>query len=190
MSTTSTSSSSLSQVVRDRRSIKGDYTDEPVPQELVLQILNDAIWAPNHGLREPWRFIFVRSEDKQAFAKQLAATFSADQQEKRNTYFNEPSAFLIVVMPVDPRQKQWDEDYGAVSALIQNFQLLAWEHRLGTVWKTNPQNYDPKGRALLGVQPGEKIVGFIHLGFFNEVPKAGKRTPAEEKFTVYNPLAT
>lgn len=177
--------SSLVKAIRERRSIKSGYTDKAVSQELIQELLNDAIWAPNHGLREPWRFIFIPTEKKGEFVEDLVETFSKDMQENRRNYFNQPAAFLIVVMQEDPRQKKWEEDFGAVSSLIQNFQLLAWEKELGVVWKTNPHIYEPKVRTLLGVEPGEKIVGFLHMGYFEKVPPARPRTPVEEKFTVY-----
>ncbi|MFD1737862.1 nitroreductase [Bacillus salitolerans] len=178
--------SSVAKVVRERRSIKSDYTDKPVSQQLIVELLNDAVWAPNHGLREPWRFIFVPTEKREAFVADLVTTFPADMQENRRNYFSQPMAFLIIVMKEDPRQKQWEENFGAVSCLIQNFQLLAWEQKLGVVWKTNPHIYDPKVRALLKVEPGEKIVGFLHLGYFDKIPEGRPRTSVENMFTVYN----
>jgi nitroreductase len=176
----------LANVIKERRSIKNGYLDQEVPLELVEQLLEIAVWAPTHGLREPWRFIFVSSEQKETFVDQLVQTFPKEMQENRRNYFSQPAAFLIVVMQEDPRQKQWEEDFGAVSSLIQNFQLLAWEQKLGVVWKTNPHIYDPKVRDLVGVAPGEKIVGFLHLGYFDEVPKAMPRTSVKEKLTVYD----
>ncbi|BAB04022.1 nitroreductase [Halalkalibacterium halodurans] len=178
--------SHLANVIKERRSIKNGYLDQEVPLELVEQLLEVAVWAPTHGLREPWRFIFVSSEQKETFVAQLVQTFPKEMQENRRNYFSQPAAFLIVVMQEDPRQKQWEEDFGAVSSLIQNFQLLAWEQKLGVVWKTNPHIYDPKVRDLVGVAPGEKIVGFLHLGYFDEVPKAMPRTSVKEKLTVYD----
>lgn len=178
--------SHLANVIKERRSIKNGYLDQEVPLELVEQLLEVAVWAPTHGLREPWRFIFVSSEQKETFVDQLVQTFPKEMQENRRNYFSQPAAFLIVVMQEDPRQKQWEEDFGAVSSLIQNFQLLAWEQKLGVVWKTNPHIYDPKVRDLVGVAPGEKIVGFLHLGYFDEVPKAMPRTSVKEKLTVYD----
>ncbi len=177
--------SSLAKTIRERRSIKSGYLDKEVTEETVLEILDDAVWAPNHGLREPWRFIFVSAKEKEGFVEDLVKTFSPDMQENRRNYFSQPAAFLIVVMKEDPRQKQWEENFGAVGALIQNFQLLAWERKLGVVWKTNPHIYDPKVRDLLGVEPGEKIAGFLHMGYFDKVPPGRGRTSAEEKYTVY-----
>jgi nitroreductase len=177
--------SNLAKIIRERRSIKSGYIDKEVTEETVLEILDDAIWAPNHGLREPWRFIFVSTKEKEGFVENLVKTFSSDMQENRRNYFSQPAAFLIVVMEEDPRQKQWEENFGAVSSLIQNFQLLAWEQKLGVVWKTNPHIYDPKVRDLLDVKQGEKIVGFLHMGYFDTVPPVRQRTSAEEKLTVY-----
>lgn len=175
----------LSKTIRERRSIRAGYTDKAVSQELVRELLSDAVWAPTHGVREPWRFIFIPTEEKEAFIESLVQTFPKDKRENRRDYFSQPTAFLIVVMKEDPRQKQWEEDFGATSCLIQNFQLLAWEHQLGVVWKTNPHNYEPQVRELLGVEPGEKIIGFLHLGYFEKAPEGQPRTPVQEKLSVY-----
>ncbi len=176
---------SISKVIRERRSIKKDYKPDSVPESLVLELLNDAVYAPNHGLREPWRFLFVPTENKESFIERMLPVYAPEQQAARRELFSAPAAYLIVIMKEDPRQKQWEEDFSATCAMIQNFQLLAWEKGLGVVWKTNPHNWDPKAHQVLGVAPGEKIVGFLHLGFFDQdaVPKPGPRTPAENKFT-------
>ncbi|MFD2370747.1 nitroreductase [Brevibacillus sp. GCM10020057] len=176
---------SISKVIRERRSIKKDYKPDPVSEELVLELLNDAVYAPNHCLREPWRFLFVPTENKGAFIERMLTVYPPEHHEYRRQLFSAPAAYLIVIMKEDPRQKQWEEDFSSTCALIQNFQLLAWERGLGVVWKTNPHNWDPKAHQVLGVQPGEKIVGFLHLGYFepDSVPKAAPRTPAEKKFT-------
>jgi len=180
----------LSKVIRERRSIKANYKHDPVTEATVMDILDDAVWAPNHGLREPWRFIFISPEEKDEFVEALVHTFPKENHETRRQNFQKPAAYLIVVMPEDPRQKQREEDFGAVSCLIHNFQLLAWEQKLGVVWKTNPHIYDPKVRVLLGVSPGEKIVGFLQLGYFDEedVPKGRQRTNPREKLTRFNEI--
>lgn len=138
-------------------------------------------------MREPWRFIYVPSENKEDFVTSLVETFPEERREDRRDYFSKPSSFLIVVMDEDPRQKVWEENFGAVSCLLQNFQLLAWERDLGVVWKTNPHIYEPKVHELLGIQPEEKIVGFIHMGYFEEKPKPKQRTSIDDKFTLYTP---
>ncbi|GAA0431167.1 nitroreductase [Lentibacillus halophilus] len=174
---------SLQQTIRDRRAVKKHYNDKPVTEDTVKELLEDAIWAPTHGVRQPWRFIFVGPEQKETFAANVAATYPEERQENRYQYLCEPNAFLIVVMDEPDSQKQWDENFGATACMIQNFWLLAWEHQLGVVWKTNSHIYDPAVKAILDIGNNEKIVGFLHLGYFDEKPVKKERIPATDKFT-------
>ncbi|MFC4735977.1 nitroreductase [Bacillus daqingensis] len=180
----------LQKAIRERRSIKTGYTDEPVEKTLVMDLLRDAVWAPNHGLREPWRFVYVSAEEKEAFVEGLLGHYAKREHENRRKLFMEPAAYLIVIMKEDPRQKQQDENMGAIGSMIQNFQLLAAERQLGTVWKTNPHIYEPDVRGMLGVKAGERIAGFLHLGYYEEKnkPKRKEPTPPEELTTDFSSL--
>lgn len=162
--------SALATIIRERRAVKKGYTDRKVEEETVRELLEDAIWAPTHGMRQPWRFIFIDKDNLPSFAKKVSQTYTPDMQQNREEYLNEPNAILVVIMEEPEKQKQWEENYGAVSSMIQNFWLLAWEKDLGVVWKTNPHIYDPKVKEILNVRENEKIVGFIHLGYFDKKP--------------------
>ncbi|MFC4559885.1 nitroreductase [Virgibacillus kekensis] len=175
----------LAKVILDRRAVKKGYNDKPVTEETVFGLLEHAVWAPTHGLRQPWRFIFVGPDKKADFAEKIAGTYPEERQENRRQYMNEPNAFLVVVMEEPDNQKQWDENFGATAAMIQNFWLLAWEQKLGVVWKTNPHIYDPKVKEILNVGENEKIAGFLHLGYFDEEPPKKDRKPIRDKFTTY-----
>lgn len=175
----------ISNTIRKRRAIKKGYNDKEVTEEAVRDILKDAVWAPTHGMREPWRFVFVSKEEQPAFARQIAQTYPEDLQENRENFLNEPSAFLVVIMQNPEKQKQWDENFGATAALIQNFWLLAWEKKLGVVWRTNPHIYHPEVKTILDVGEDERLVGFIHLGYFDEAPEAKKRTSIDDKFSSF-----
>ena len=177
--------SSLQKIIRERRAIKKGYTDKPVTEQLVRDLLNDAIWAPTHVNRQPWRFIFIDKDNLPTFAKKVAQTYPEDMQKNREEYMNEPNAILAVIMEEPEIEKQWDENFGAVASLIQNFWLLAWERQLGVVWKTNPHIYKPEMKEILDVRENEKIIGLIHLGFFDKVPPKKPRIDVAEKFTTY-----
>lgn len=41
--------SELTKIIRGRRAVKKGYNDKIVTEEVVLELLDDAIWAPNHG---------------------------------------------------------------------------------------------------------------------------------------------
>ncbi|MBN6205448.1 nitroreductase [Ralstonia pickettii] len=175
--------SSLAAIIRERRAIKKGYNNKTVTEEAVRELLACALWAPTHGMRQPWRFIFVGKEQLPIFAKRVAATYPEDRQENRENYLNEPNAILVAVMEAPEIQKQWDENFGAIATMIQNFWLLAWEKQLGVVWKTNPHIYDSKVKEILDVKENEKIVGFLHLGYFDEKPAPKERIPLDNKFT-------
>lgn len=177
--------SDLAKIIKGRRAVKGNYTAKDVSEETVRELLNDAIWAPTHGMRQPWRFIFVGAEQLPTFAKNVAATYTEELQQNREDYLNEPNAILVVIMDAPDIPKQYDENFGATAAMIQNFWLLAWEQELGVVWKTNPHIYYPEVKKLLHVSDEEKIVGFIHLGYFDRQPLRKDRIPVAEKFEVY-----
>lgn len=176
----------IEKIIRRRRAIKeGYYNSKPVEAETVKKLLDSAIWAPTHGLRQPWRFIFIGADQQADFAKKVAQTYPEHMQTNREEYLNKPSAILVVIMDEPEAQKQWDENYGATAAMIQNFWLLAWEQKLGVVWKTNPHIYDPQVKKILKVGDNEKIVGFVHLGYFDELPERKERVPVVEKFETY-----
>ncbi|WP_430788879.1 nitroreductase family protein [Virgibacillus flavescens] len=177
---------SVAELIRARRSVKKGYNNKKVEKETIKELLESAVWAPTHGMREPWRFIFVGADQKESFAKKVAATYPEEKQENREAYLNEPSSLLIVVMNVPDNEKQYDENFGATASMIHNFQLLAWEQKLGVVWKTNPHIYDPAVKTILDVQEDEKIVGFIHMGYFDEAPLPKPRKAVDEKFTSFN----
>ncbi|MFE4711497.1 nitroreductase [Paenibacillus sp. NPDC056722] len=184
----STSANSIAAIIKERRSIK-QFKSDPLPEGLLEELLNVAVWAPNHGLREPWRFIAFKGEGAKflgdaAFSLIKRGAADPDFAAKRKEYLSNIPLTLIVVMPEDPRQREWDDDYGAVSALVQNFQLAAWEKGVGTIWKTDPYIYAPEFRNKLGVKPGEKIVAMVHAGYPEVVPASRPRTEAAELLQV------
>lgn len=178
----------MAQLIRSRRTVR-QFRDQAVPMPLLLELLDTANWAPNHGLREPWRFVLYKGEARSAFADAVIGALSAEDkqkygQQRREAYMQTP-VHLIVVMKEDPRQKQWDENFAAVCCWICSFQLAAWERELGVVWKTNPYMYVPAFRDAVGIKDGEKVVGVLHIGYPDIVPDPRPRTSAEDRLIVH-----
>lgn len=179
---------SISDIVRNRRSVKTGYIQKEIDKDLILSLLNDAAWAPNHGKREPWRFIFISNERKESFIEDaILPCFPKNQHEQMWNKFKDVPAFLIAIMKTDPRQKQFEENFAATSCFIQNLQLLAWEKELGMVWKTPNFIYDPRFYAELEVEKDEKIIGMIQIGYFDTSARVPERTRTniKEKITFF-----
>ncbi|WP_236339427.1 nitroreductase family protein [Paenibacillus plantiphilus] len=176
-------------VIKGRRSIR-QFKKDPVSMELLMSLLNVAVWAPNHGVREPWRFILYKGDAKAELAEAMLEALSAAEREQygggKLDYFNHIPLHLLVIMKEDPRPRQWEEDYAAVCCWIQNFQLAAWEEGIGVVWKTNAFIYDPRFRSRTGVAAGEKIVGLLHIGYPDQIPDPRPRTDAVHYLTVHD----
>lgn len=179
---------SIEELIKNRRSIK-KFQDREIDLEEILELLEIAKWAPNHKLTEPWRFLLYSGAGKEHFIEAFCASQgkgeeAAARAAKKASYFRSIPIHLVVVMPEDPRQKTWDEDYGAVSALIQNFQLAAWAHGIGMIWRTNDWIYNPIFREKIGVKPGEKVVGTLMIGYPAEIPAMQPRTSIKDKISV------
>ncbi|MED1799185.1 ABC transporter substrate-binding protein [Brevibacillus porteri] len=162
----------------------------------VYEVRSD-IWM-THGLhahyaKEPWRFILFMEEGRRTFAEAVMLAYSKEEVEKwgekmMHQYCELMQAHLLIVIEADPRQKQFEDAFSAAAAFIQNLQLLAWERKVGVVWKTNDYNWHPKFLQAVGVKRGERVVGTLHLGYFsdNKVPRPKMRTPIRELLTVHH----
>jgi nitroreductase len=174
-----------------RRSIK-QFNGQPVERETLLAILEDAIWAPNHQLRQPWRFVIACGKEQvelydvlKEFAIPKWKELSEDDLEKQMKKFTTPGGYVFVIVPEDPRQKERLEDYAAASMLVQNVQLLAWDRGIGSCWKTPGFLDNPKFREALGIKPGERIISMFQVGYFDEMPKPKPRKSVEELITIF-----
>lgn len=172
-----------------RRTVKA-FKPDSVDVEEIIELLNVAKWAPNHKLTEPWRFQLYTGEGKQIFIQSYMDSQPKvdgeipEKVKNKANYFKGIPLHLVVIMPEDPRQRRWDEDYGAVSTMIQNFQLAAWERGIGMIWRSNDWIYDPIFREGIGVQPGEKVVATLMIGYPKHIPAPQERTDIREKLTI------
>nr|WP_141719913.1 nitroreductase [Domibacillus iocasae] len=181
----------LKTIIQERRSIK-KFNGKSVALSDITAVLEDAAWAPNHGNREPWRFVVAAEKGLEAIRTTIKECtvpkwnmLAPEELEQKTAGFKLPGAFVFVIVPEDLRQKERLEDFSAASALIQNAQLLAWEKGIGTCWKTPAWIDAPKFRQALGVKPGERILAMLQFGYYDELPKAKERTPIEEKITYF-----
>ncbi|HWL12724.1 MAG TPA: nitroreductase [Ureibacillus sp.] len=187
---------SVREAIIGRRSIK-KFNGQPVDREVLMSIIDDATWAPNHKNREPWRLVVACGEEMFDLHRLLRDTaiprwkeLSEDALEKQMQKFTSPGAYAFVIVPEDMRQKQRLEDFAAASILIQNIQLIAWDYGIGACWKTPDFLDDPEFRNALGVKPGERIISLLQLGYFDDIPKAVERKKSEDIVTFFGQSET
>ncbi len=183
----------LKQAILERRSI-GKVKSDPVDQALIEEILEAAIWAPNHAHTEPWRFWVMTGEGRKLLARGYAEVAMAESgtlteeetaqihanQEKKA--FRAPVVIAVAVSPSANRVVPEIEEYAAAHAAVQNMLLTAHALGLGAIWRTGEPTYHAKMKETFGLQGKEDLVGFIYIGY-PDMPSAPKavRSPFAQK---------
>lgn len=165
----------LDQLIRHRRTIKPPMmSDAPVSQEDLDAILENANWAPNHGLTQPWRFRIYRGEARARLADDLAQLYLTavpkDQQKegKAEKLAQMPRRAPVVILVCMERQKiekiRELEEIEAVACAVQNMHLTAAARGLGAFWSTPPFLYTEEMNAYLGLGEKDRCLGIFYLG--------------------------
>ncbi|MCF8108806.1 MAG: nitroreductase family protein [Desulfohalobiaceae bacterium] len=152
------------ELLEKRRSIRA-YTDKPVEQEKIDQLIEAALRAPSSRGSTPWKFIVVTDGDLlQALskAKSHGAAFLK-------------TAKLAFVICADPAVSDvWIEDASVATLSIH---LMAESLGLGSCWVQIRERMHDEGQTaeaylsdLLGIPEGLRVLSMISIGY-----------PAEEK---------
>jgi nitroreductase len=150
--------------IRTRRTHKA-FGPDPLPRERIEALLELARWAPNHDLTAPWRFRVVGPRALERLER-AAGPEGAAKLRRAPT--------LIVVscaLGGDPVRDEEDLHATAVASYI--VLLAAHAQGLAGYWRTPGLLRSEGGRAAVGLPPGERFVGLLHLGD----PRQGREPP-------------
>jgi nitroreductase len=160
------------ETLRSRRSIgklSGDVSDEEI-----RTLVEAGLWAPNHKLTNPWLFTVVRGSARErlgAFWAGLLADAPLPPGVERATYLAKEArkptrapAIIAVSSRTDAEPVRAFEDLAAVAAAVQNVLLAAHALGLGAIWRSGEMAYRDEIKAFLGLDPSDRIVGFVYVG--------------------------
>lgn len=179
---------SLKELMIQRRS-SNQFTDEKISSEEIISLLNVAVYAPNHKMREPWRFILLFDEGKETFLKRYTHALSeAENETQKKTLEKVFQAPMIVafIMPHQPDMRDEIEDLQANAALIQNFLLLLEEADYTGFWKTPSYIESDTFKDILGLTTQEMIVALVMVGKPKDKLNFRPRKDASSKTTIYS----
>ena len=142
----------------------------PTPEQLET-LLTIAARVPDHGKIVPWRFILFAGDARAAAGVIIAEVFGAktpDADEKRLAIERKRFAAPLVIGVVSragPHVKvpEWEQVLSA-GAVCMNLSTAAASMGYATVWLTEWYAYDRAVLDRFGLQPHERIAGFIHVG--------------------------
>ena len=161
-----------------RRSRPAKTLQAPAPDRAALMpLLTAAARTPDHGKLEPWRFIVL----ERAAMPRLAAVDetrgnaqgkSAEDIAKARTQFDQGHLAIAVIEVQKPSEKipaiEMTYSAGAVCLALLNAALAAgW----GANWLSGWPSHDAGFCAeALGLEPHERVAGFIHIATETNAP--------------------
>lgn len=182
----------FNQLARSRRSVFPDQLEagKKVDDQIILEILTNAIWAPNHGKEEPWRFTVFTGDGLKQLAAFQSEFYKAEAGEnfKEGTYIKlqqnplKASHIIAIGMKRSINKNIPEvEDIAAVACSVQNMYLSLTAYGLGGYWTTGGVTYKEKAKSFFGLEANDKLLGFFYIGHV-AIPSSGvKRQPLEEK---------
>lgn len=183
--------SEISELIQDRRTIYPEfYSDRKIHKEQIELILNNAIWAPTHGLTQPWQFKVFTNNGLDKLSTFLCETYKAKSGDdfsdlKFDKLKNRPLKSGAVIAVSLKRAKDSKikeiEEIEAVACAIQNMHLTCTAWGLGAFWSTPKLIYTKEMNDFLKIEDHETCLGLFYIGYVKEDytwPK-GQRKPIE-----------
>jgi nitroreductase len=170
--------------IKARRTVR-KFKRDPIPQQVLDQIFEAAMWAPSHANAQPWDFVVVGPEARgrllallQAKAKELLADPDLPEPKRksleilREDFGGAPYMVAVLSRPGAEPLEQLENPLSAAGA-VQNMCLTAWSHGVGAVWLS--VGAAPPARPVLAVPEGASVVALLALGYPEIVPPAPPR---------------
>lgn len=154
-----------------RRSTRA-FTDKPVEQEKLEEIVNAAVWAPSGMNRQTWHFIMISNPEK---IQELASAVREADNRPANYNFYAPTAFLIISGERDNRNAALD-----ASAALENAMLAATSLGVSSCWINQVRDTcdNETVRAILtemGLPENHVVWTAASLGYAEKEPEPHER---------------
>lgn len=168
--------------IRGRRSIR-QFTDKPVPRDVLENIVETASYAPSWKHTQITRYIAIEGTLKDKIADECTSAYAKNGEIIKNaplliavTFIKNRSGFERDGSFSTPKKGGWQMfDTGIAS---EAFCLAAYEQGLGSVILGIFD--EAKAASLLEIPEDRELVALIPVGYPAEEPVAPRRKPVEE----------
>jgi nitroreductase len=174
-------------VILSRHSVR-NFTNEPIPAEILQQILEAGRWAPSAQNKQPWRFLILTDRARIAklpmqcgfvgitnqFMKDAAFIVIACANPKQDLVFNQQAYYLV-----------------DTANALQQMVLAAWSFGIGSCWLAGYSEAAVKKH--LQIPEPYKVVAICPFGYPKEktfytkavsaFAKSDKRLPLDKTVT-------
>jgi nitroreductase len=168
-----TINAALRDYLHTRRTVTAPFLAEPGPdRETLHEMLTIASRVPDHGKLAPWRFVIFEGDAREKAGALLADLVKSrepdagdDRLEIERRQFLPAPLTAGVISTAAPHVKipEFEQLMAAGNAAF-NLCHAANALGFGAHWVTRWFAYDDEAAAILGAKPGERFVGFVHIG--------------------------
>lgn len=178
----------VNELFRHQRAVRA-WRDEPVPDDLLHEVLQAAIHAPSGSNTQPWRFLVVRDQQvKDAVSAEYELAQGARRGDaaargpnQRVGILAQAAVLIIPCVRVPERTGQAGFQTGAsIYPACQNLMLAARARGLGTVLTTTHRIRRVQIHALLGIPATYDSAAIIPLGWRDRDYGPNRRGPLSE----------
>ena len=175
-------------VMRERRDIRNGFRSDPIPNDVLLRVLEAAHTAPSVGHSQPWDFVVIRSDETRERMHQLATeqrdAYAKSLPKARAKQFRELKIEAILETPVNivvtadstrggrhtlGRHTQPQMAPYSSALAVENLWLAARAEGLGVGWVSF---FDEREMVReLGLPDHLEVVAYLCVGYVDEFPE-------------------
>lgn len=181
----------LTAIIRDRRTIQPkDFSDRVVDRKVIEQIVGNAIWAPTHGMTQPWRLTVFRGAGLARLARFMGGEYErttppeAFKQRQYEKHAQRPLQSSVVIALGLSRSTKGKiplhEEKFSVACAVQNMYLTCAALGLGALWNTGAILTGDAMTEFLGLGPEDRCLGLFYIGYPAGAWPQGFRKPLGE----------
>jgi nitroreductase len=184
---------------RTRRTVKPGQMDKTksVSETVLREILEDAIWAPTHGLNQPWRFHVFVGTAREQLADGLESlydriTLPAERREDKRAKLRgnvlAAPVTIAVAAKIEPAGTITElDEIAATSCAVENMLLSAHQRGLGSFWATPPVSCAVEFAEWLGLGAFHRCMGLVYIGHaLDGVKFTSSRLPLAERVVFHD----
>lgn len=162
---------------------------DPVPHELIEQILAAAVQAPNHFRVRPWRFFVLTGAARVRLGEVMAQSLLRREpdsppsvlEKERSRPLRAPVVIAVAVDPPSQPKVVEVENISAVAAAVENMLIAANALGLGAMWRTGKATENPDVKVFFGLPPEQHLLGFVYVGYAGDNPPPPPRAGYEDR---------
>ena len=183
---------SVNKLIRARRSVFVNQLipGKQIPESIILEILENANWAPTHKQTEPWRFIVFSGKGLEKLALFQAGLYKSTAREKfkedkyRKLVENPLKCSHVIAIGLKRSASSLIpemEEIAAVACAVENIYLSVTAYGLGGYWTTGGVTYVQEAKSFFNLNSEDILMGFFYLGYVAIPSPKGTRKPVSEK---------